>query len=136
VRSITSNDAELLAAARSAADQAYCPYSRFPVGAAVDTEIGPFTGCNVENASYSLGICAERAAIHTAIAAGARQIRRLAVSCRAATETDPPGSRMPCGACRQVMAEFMAPEAEITIDGVGIWTLNELLPEAFRLTEL
>lgn len=136
MRSISENDLSLLELARKAAESAYCPYSRFPVGAAIETDLGHFTGCNIENASYSLGVCAERAAIHTAVAAGARQIIRLAVSCRAARDTDPPGSRMPCGACRQVMAEFLSPSAEIAVDGAGVWTLEELLPCAFRLKEL
>jgi len=135
MRPMNSGDIALLAVARRAADNAYCPYSAFPVGAVVDTERGQFYGCNVENASYSLGVCAERVAIHSAIAAGARTFSKLAVSCRNAASTDPVASRMPCGACRQVIAEFMAPDAEIVIDGAGVWSVEELLPQAFRLPE-
>jgi cytidine deaminase len=125
----------LLEQARRAADAAYCPYSQFPVGAAAETECGVFAGCNVENASYSLGVCAERVAIHSAIAAGARRIGRIALSCRGAGETDPSGARMPCGACRQVIAEFLTADAEVIVDGAGVWRVDELLPHAFRLAE-
>jgi len=119
--------------ARTAAEQAYCPYSKFPVGASAESDLGTFTGCNIENASYSLGVCAERAAVHAAVAAGARRITRLAVSCVQAANSDDIGERMPCGACRQVMAEFMAPDAVVIVDGAGIWRLDELIPQAFRL---
>ena len=124
----------LLVAARAAADLAYCPYSRFPVGAAVDTDIGRFTGCNIENASYGLSVCAERTALFSAVAAGAKKIDHLAVSCVRAEPSDPPGSRMPCGACRQVIAEFMAPDATVTVDGAGTWRVGDLLPHAFQLS--
>jgi cytidine deaminase len=94
---------ELLEAARHAGQRAYCPYSQFPVGAAVLTMDGRiFTGCNIENASYGLAICAERVALFHAVAAGVRQIARIAVSCLKGTTNDP-GTLMPCGACRQVM---------------------------------
>lgn len=133
MRKLTTEDRTLLERARSAAGSAYCPYSDFPVGAAVETERGIFIGCNVENASYSLCQCAERVAIHSAIAAGARTLIRLAVSCVRARDSDPPGSRMPCGACRQVIAEHMASNAEIVVDGSGVWRADELLPAAFQL---
>ena len=133
MRAITQDDLPLVQQARRAADRAYCPYSRFPVGAVVVSDAGEFTGCNIENASYPLGICAERVALQSAVAAGAKQFPKLAISCRDAKESDPCSSRMPCGACRQVMAEFMDPDAEVIIDGVGVWRLDELLPEAFRL---
>jgi cytidine deaminase len=126
-------DSELIEVAREAARHAYCPYSRFPVGAAVETDRGVFTGVNIENASYGLAVCAERVALFTAISAGATVFRRLAVCCAAASPDAPPGSRMPCGACRQVMAEFMPPEAIVLVDGAGTWRLMDLLPEAFRL---
>ncbi len=130
----TSDDnPNLLTAARAAGRRAYCPYSQFPVGAAVDTDIGLFTGCNVENASYGLAVCAERVALFTAIAAGAKRIDHLAVSCLNAGESDPPGSRMPCGACRQVITEFMAADALVTVDGAGVWKVADLLPLAFQL---
>ena len=125
----------LLERAREAAQAAYCPYSHFPVGAAVETERGVFSGCNIENASFGLAICAERVALFSAVAAGARRITRLAVSCLNPGPDDPPSARMPCGACRQVMAEFMPPEAIVLVDGAGVWSVADLLPEAFRLTD-
>ncbi|MCS6775264.1 MAG: cytidine deaminase [Chloroherpetonaceae bacterium] len=124
---------DLLEEARRAARNAYCPYSRFPVGAAVETERGVFTGCNVENASYGLAICAERVALFSAVAAGARAFRRLAVTCLRVAPDASVSERMPCGACRQVMAEFLPPEAEVIVDGAGIWKVCELLPEGFRM---
>lgn len=123
----------LLDAARAAGNRAYCPYSRFPVGAAVETDLGRFIGCNIENASYGLAVCAERVALFNAIAAGAKRIEHLAVSCLKAAESDAPGSRMPCGACRQVITEFMSPDATVTVDGAGVWRVADLLPLAFRL---
>ncbi len=123
----------LMERAKLAAQSAYCPYSKFHVGAAVETDAGIFVGCNVENASYSLAICAERVAIFAAIAGGAKAFYRLAVSCADAKADDPPGTKMPCGACRQVMAEFLPQDAEIEIDGAGVWRLSALLPAAFLL---
>jgi cytidine deaminase len=125
----------LLQRAREAGGQAYCPYSDFPVGAAVETELGVFLGCNVENASYGLAICAERVALFTAVAAGARRITRLAVSCLRPGPESSTAERMPCGACRQVIAEFMSPESEVLVDGAGAWRVADLLPEAFRLDD-
>ena len=123
----------LMAEARAARERAYAPYSHFLVGAAVATDAGVFGGANVENASYGLSICAERVALFTAIAAGARRVTRLAVSCARPGPTDPPASRMPCGACRQVMAELMAGESKVVVDGVGVLSVDDLLPQAFQL---
>jgi cytidine deaminase len=119
----------LAAAARAASEQAYCPYSNFRVGAAVLTEDGAvFSGCNVENASYGLTICAERAAVFHAAAKGHRSIVAVAVY----TPTTFPTS--PCGACRQVINEF-GPEAEVVSVCDGPQKihskLSELLPHAF-----
>jgi cytidine deaminase len=129
------NREELLERAREAGANAYCPYSDFPVGAAVETERGVFVGCNVENASYGLAICAERVALFTAVAAGAKRMTRLAVSCLRPAPDSPPEERMPCGACRQVIAEFMLPESEVLVDGAGVWRVADLLPTAFRLAD-
>jgi cytidine deaminase len=123
----------LIEAARSAQSRAYAPYSNFRVGAALETVDGTvFTGCNVENASYGLTICAERAALSAAVSAGARRFRRAVV----VSDVDPPAA--PCGACRQVLAEF---GLDLPIDGVGsrqkvTWRLAELLPAAFGPEQL
>lgn len=124
----------LLEAARVAAQAAYAPYSRFRVGAVVVADDGrQFSGCNVENASYGLCLCAERTALASAIAAGARVFRAMAVSC---VDADPglgPSGRSPCGACRQWLLE-LAPDALVYLDGVErSYTPRELLPLGFEL---
>ena len=130
-----SNAEELLATARQAAEQAHCPYSNFHVGAAVRCSDGTVvTGCNVENASYSLTVCAERVALFSCVAQGLKPLE-LAVSCIDALKDAPPTSRMPCGACRQVMQELLPAGAGIHIDGVGTKQLAELLPDAFSLDD-
>jgi cytidine deaminase len=124
---------QLLAAARAHGERAHVPYSNFRVGAAVLTADGVTVGgCNVENASYGLSNCGERTALFAARAAGHTDLVALAVSC---LDGDPsrPATLMPCGACRQVMVELLRPEALVVIDGVGRFTLDELLPNAFRL---
>jgi cytidine deaminase len=121
----------LIAHAREVARRAYAPYSHFHVGAALEDGNGVVhVGCNVENASYGLSVCAERSAVFCAIAAGgARPFRSLAVAC---VDADV-GGCSPCGACRQVIAEHFAPDARIWVDGVGSFSPAELLPNAFRL---
>ena len=128
------NNAEpLLAAAREAAEQAHCPYSNFHVGAAVRCTDGTVVrGCNVENASYGLTICAERVALFNCVAQGLQPLE-LAVSCVDAQEDAPLASRMPCGACRQVMQELLPNDATVHIDGIGERRINQLLPEGFSL---
>lgn len=119
---------ELKEKALLARDKAYVPYSGFAVGAAVETENGKiFSGCNVENASYGLTICAERAAIFNAVSAGERQLLRLAVVAEAS------GPVAPCGACRQVMNEFGVKEIIMfnTSGEIKVVQLTELLPYAF-----
>ena len=123
-------DKELLEAALVARERAYAPYSKFLVGAAVRVESGKiYTGCNVENASYGLTVCAERNALFNAVGAGERQFTALCV----VGETEEPIS--PCGACRQVMVEFKVPciiLANLKGD-VKEYTLEELLPLSFNL---
>lgn len=131
---LTAEARALLGQAREAARNAYCPYSSFPVGAAARCSDGTVvTGANVENASYGLSICAERVALHAAAAAGHRRITMIAVTC---AKGDParPQTLMPCGACRQVMAELMQPDDPVIVDGVGELKLRELLPNAFALS--
>ena len=125
------NNAEsLLVRARRAAERAHCPYSNFRVGAAVRCDDGTvIDGCNVENASYGLSICAERVALFSAISQGKKPIE-LAVSCIDAQSDAATGSCMPCGACRQVMQELLPSKAKVSIDGVGTRHSNNffLLP--------
>lgn len=123
----------LLGAARAAAQHSYSPYSRFRVGAAVQTAGGVFTGVNVENASYGLCLCAERSAMAAALAAGEREMEAIAVACVDARADASVGERMPCGACRQWMVE-LAPVAEILVDGVeGVFLPAQLLAMPFAL---
>lgn len=123
----------LISAARTAQARAYAPYSNFRVGAALESHDGAvFSGCNVENASYGLTICAERAAVSAAVSAGVTRFKRAVV----VSDVDPPAA--PCGACRQVLAEF---GLDLPIDGVGSratvrWRLSELLPSAFGPEQL
>ncbi|HEV3168555.1 MAG TPA: cytidine deaminase [Isosphaeraceae bacterium] len=124
---------ELLEAAREASKAAYCPYSRFHVGAAVWAGGRIFSGANVENASYGLTICAERTAAFAAILAGAGRIEAVAVACVDAPEGSDPALLMPCGACRQVLAEFADPGIPVVVDRAGTFTLDALLPLSFRL---
>jgi cytidine deaminase len=130
---ISATRDQLLAASRKAALSAYCPYSHFHVGAALLADGKLFTGCNIENASYGLTVCAERVAIFNALASGCREFTALAVSCPDAPEGSPAEYRMPCGACRQVMAEFAGSQFLVLIDKVGAFALGELFPHAFRL---
>lgn len=124
----------LLASAREAARAAYAPYSRFRVGAAVLAADGRvFPGCNVENASYGLCLCAERNALASAIAAGARHFLAVAVTCLDANPSLGPNGRTPCGACRQWLFE-LAPDALVHIDGIDQPVpCRELLPMGFTL---
>lgn len=132
VKEFTHQWLELLAeAARSVAKQAYVPYSHFPVGAAVLTSQGGiFSGCNVENASYGLSICAERNAVFQSVARGHGPTRIIAVVVYTPTAT----ATSPCGACRQVIHEFGAEAKVISIcdtDHRLDLSMTELLPFAF-----
>lgn len=122
---------QLIEAALAARQQAYAPYSKFLVGAAVLAEDGTITaGANVENASYGLTICAERVAATAAVAAGARQLSAVAIATT--------GGASPCGACRQVLAEFGGSMDVVLVDAddptqVRVTSLDQLLPEQFEL---
>lgn len=122
----------LIAAAHAARKRAYAPYSRFAVGAAVETSGGTiYAGCNVENASYGLTICAERVAICRAVADGARIFRRIAIVADAAQPCSP------CGACRQFLLEFNPRIEVIMLNRRGqsrTRRLDTLLPHAFRFS--
>ncbi|ARO60630.1 cytidine deaminase [Bacillus cereus] len=115
--------------------KAYIPYSKFPVGAALVTKEGKiYTGCNIENASYGLCNCAERTAIFKAVSEGERDFSYLVIT----GETDGPIS--PCGACRQVIAEFCDPKMPVLLTNVKDdekeVTVEQLLPGAFSIEDL
>ncbi len=123
-------DQALIEAARQAQQRAYAPYSGYAVGAAVRTADGRlFTGCNIENASYGLSVCAERVAVFRAVADGAHSIEAVAVVTQ--------DGATPCGACRQVLMEFASKPEECVIwiatpdQIMACHTLSELLPNAF-----
>ena len=123
---------ELLKSARLALQNSYSPYSKFQVGAAIRTNDGTiFTGTNIENVSYGLAMCAERVAIFSAIAKGYRSFTELAIASSSRNPT------FPCGACRQVLAEF-SPEMNIYVDGDTrqSFKLFDLLPNAFKKKDI
>ncbi|HAC90001.1 MAG TPA: cytidine deaminase [Planctomycetaceae bacterium] len=123
--------AQLIQQAMTVRKRAYAPYSNYPVGAAIlgaDGEI--YLGCNVENASYGLTICAERGAVMAMVTGGCKQISAIAIALSAAGT--------PCGACRQVLTEFGLDFPVILVDAESgciqsTWQSSELLPSAFRL---
>lgn len=122
------NDRDLLEMAKQARMRAYAPYSGFLVGAALLCKDGTvFTGCNVENASYGAAICAERNAMSTAVAAGYREFKTIAIAAEGA------GCVYPCGICLQVMNEFSKDLRVICQDGEDLqsFSLKELLPKGF-----
>ncbi len=122
---------ELLSIADKAMENAYAPYSKFKVGAALLCKGGTvFTGCNIENATYGATNCAERTAIFKAVSEGQREFEAIAIVSSGGGET------FPCGICRQVMAEF-APEIKVILRNESgeecVYTLMELLPKSFSL---
>ncbi len=126
--------AQLLQQAIKAKERAYARYSKFHVGAALMADDGSvFEGCNVENSSYSLTICAERNAVFHAVASGKTSFRAIAIA------SDDPNPLTPCGACRQVLSEF-APDIEIILTGargtVKVTSLRKLFPEPTNLKKL
>ena len=125
---------QLISLAREARQQAYAPYSKFKVGAALLCEDGSiYTGCNVENASFGLTNCAERTALFKAISEGKRAFKAIAIC--GGKEGKPEELCPPCGACRQVLREFCDDNFTIHLQGeAGIesYTLKELLPMSFR----
>jgi cytidine deaminase len=131
-----ATDAGLESRAIEAQHQAYAPYSKFRVGAAVQMNGEVFSGANVENASYGLTICAERVAVFSAAIAGKHELEAIAVC----SDASPPSS--PCGACRQVLLEFARDPAAVTVTAINpagerrSWTLAELIPDGFSGREL
>lgn len=123
------DDAPLMALARECMGRSYSPYSGYRVGAALLCGDGSVvTACNVENVSYGLTMCAERAAVARAVSEGKRDFVTIAIA------SDGSETVAPCGACRQVLAEF-APDLRVVSEGTGtrrVRTLGELLPEPFR----
>ncbi len=127
---MSKNTDLLVEAAIAVRAQAYAPYSGHPVGAAVEDEAGAIhAGCNVENAAYPQGVCAEASAISAMIASGARRIAAIAIA--------GPGTHLctPCGGCRQKIREFAGPDTPILIctdaGVIGRYTLADLLPDSF-----
>ncbi len=124
---------ELMKKAIEVSKNSYSPYSKFAVGACVLTETGNiYTGCNFENASFGMTICAERNAIGSAIAAGDKKIKAVAIY------SPNQDNCVPCGACRQVIHEFCDNDKDVDIilkngEELKIYTLAELLPESFNL---
>ena len=123
-------DRELMSMAKQASFNAYAPYSRFPVGAALECYDGTvYTGCNVENAALGSTICAERTACVKAVSEGKKSFRRIAIY------ADSENWATPCGACRQFLAEF-SPEMEVLCAKAGnryvSYKLKELLPDIFN----
>ncbi|PKR78815.1 cytidine deaminase [Halalkalibacillus sediminis] len=126
---------ELVSAAKEMLDQAYVPYSKFPVGAVLLTKNGKlYKGCNIENAAYPVACCAERVAIFKAISEGEREFEALAVI--ANTKRPVP----PCGSCRQVMSEFFDQDMKVIISNKDMETqetsVQELLPFSFDPQDL
>lgn len=130
------NYEKLIDAANQMVEKAYAPYSQFPVGAALLTAEGElYTGCNIENAAYPTGICAERVAMFKAVSEGEREFVALAVS----SHSD--GATSPCGSCRQVISEFCSPDMPVILTHAAgelevETTVGQLLPGAFNKDDM
>jgi len=127
------SDRELIEQAKNASKYAYALYSGFPVGAALLAKSGKvYTGCNVENSSYGLSMCAERVAVFKAVSAGEKEFVKLAIIGPENREI------LPCGACRQVLFEFAPDLIIVTLDNdeVRSYSLKQLLPEGFGKKDL
>lgn len=129
------NNEQLIEQAIMARQNAYVPYSKFPVGAALLGESGTvYLGCNIENAAYPLCNCAERTALFKAVSEGERAFQAIAVV------ADTPGPVSPCGACRQVMAELCGPDMPVILanleQAVSVTSVSALLPGAFTKEDL
>ena len=128
-------ETKLLAAAQAARDNAYAPYSKFKVGAAVETVDGEiFTGCNIENAAYTPTNCAERTAFFKAVSEGVRDFEAICIV--GGKNQKATGYTAPCGVCRQVMMEFCNPKTfkiilAIDRENYRIYTLEDMLPQGF-----
>ena len=122
---------DLFLAAKAVRDNAHAPYSGFRVGAAVRSPAGLHVGCNVENASFPEGICAEGGAITSMVAAGAKEILEVLIYAEAESPV------APCGGCRQKLAEFAGPDVKVSLAGPegvrAVMTVAELLPASFSL---
>ena len=128
-------ETKLLAAAQAARDNAYAPYSKFKVGAAVETVDGEiFTGCNIENAAYTPTNCAERTAFFKAVSEGVQDFEAICIV--GGKNQKATGYTAPCGVCRQVMMEFCNPKTfkiilAIDRENYRIYTLEDMLPQGF-----
>ena len=125
---------ELVDKAIEAKQNSYSPYSNFKVGAALLAKSGEvYLGTNIENASYGLTICAERTALFKAVSEGEKEFVSIAINC----ETDSFNYAFPCGACRQVIAEFLSDDADVIVSirsgEFKVYKVKDLLPNAFRL---
>lgn len=119
-------DKDLLKIAREQLGFSYSPYSKFKVGAALLAKSGKvYTGCNIENASFSPTVCAERTAFFKAVSEGEREFQSIAI-------VGGDSECLPCGVCRQVMSEFCTADFVIITEG-GRYTLGELIPNSFKL---
>lgn len=128
-------DKELIMQAVKVREQAYAPYSRFRVGAALLTSDGKvYTGCNVENASFGITCCAERTALFKAVSEGKRTFTAIAVV--GGADSVPDTDCFPCGVCRQALCEFCGGDFRVitgTVENFSVFTLAELMPHSFRM---